>query len=234
MDPPLRAVSLDLDNTLWDTPPVLVRAEAVLRAWLEANCPGIANRFDGAALARLRLAVVGDQPERAHDLSYVRTEALKRAARAAGYADEAGEQAFAVFLTARNEVVPFEEVPDALARLAARVPLFALSNGNACVWRAGLGRHFCAHVDAAGAGAAKPDPRIFARLLEVAGVPADAVLHVGDDAEADVEGARRAGLRTAWMNRTGAAWPAALPPPDFEIADLVGLVRVVARLQDQP
>ena len=45
MDQPLRAVSLDLDNTLWDTPPVLARAEAVLREWLVANSPGIASRW---------------------------------------------------------------------------------------------------------------------------------------------------------------------------------------------
>ena len=231
MDPTLRAVSLDLDNTLWDTPPVLARAEAVLRAWLVANCPEIARRFDPAALARLRLEVVSERPERAHDLSFVRSEALRRAARAAGYADAAADQAFAVFLTARNEVVPYDGVPDALARLAARLPLYALSNGNACVWRVGLGRHFRAHIDAAGAGAAKPDPVIFARLLEVAGLPPATVLHVGDDPEADVDGARRAGLRSAWMNRTGATWPESLPRPDHEIADLEALERVVERLQ---
>ncbi len=234
MHQPLRAVSLDLDNTLWDTPPVLAHAEAVLRDWLSAQCPGIAARFDAPALTRLRLAVATERPELAHDLSFVRTEALRRAARAAGYADAVAERAFAVFLSARNEVVPFDEVPDALRRLAARVPLYALSNGNACVWRAGLGRHFRAAIDAAGAGAAKPDRRIFVRLLEVAAVPADAVLHVGDDAEADVEGARQAGLRTAWMNRSGARWPAGLAPPDHEIADLTALAQLVEQLGSWP
>jgi FMN hydrolase / 5-amino-6-(5-phospho-D-ribitylamino)uracil phosphatase len=234
MDQPLRAVSLDLDNTLWDTPPVLARAEAVLRDWLATHGPGIASRFDAMALARLRLAVAAEQPWRAHDLSFLRTEALKRAARAAGYDDAVAERAFAVFLAARNEIVPFDEVPQALERLAAQLPLYALSNGNACVWRVGLGRHFRAAIDAAGAGAAKPDPRIFARLLEVAAVPAGAVLHVGDDAAADVEGARAAGLRSAWMNRSGAPWPVTLPPPDHEIADLAGLVRLVEGLLAQP
>jgi len=227
---PLRAVSLDLDNTLWDTPPVLVRAESMLRAWLEAEAPEIASRFTGADLARLRMSVAAELPTRAHDLSFVRTEALKRAARAAGYDDAVAERAFSVFLSARNDVVPFTEVPATLARLAARLPLYALSNGNACVWRAGLGRHFVAAVDAAGAGAAKPDPRIFTRLLEVAAVPAEAVLHVGDDPEADVAGARAAGLRSAWMNRSAAPWPAERPPPDYEIADLDELERLVVRL----
>jgi FMN hydrolase / 5-amino-6-(5-phospho-D-ribitylamino)uracil phosphatase len=231
MKQPLRAVSLDLDNTLWDTPPVLARAEIVLREWLAAHCPGIAGRFDAAALARLRLAVASEQPERAHDLSFLRTEALRRAARAAGYDGAVAERAFAVFLAARNEIVPFEEVPEALARLAARLPLYALSNGNACIWRVGLGRHFRAAIDAAEAGAAKPDLRIFARLLAVAGLAADEVLHVGDDAVADVAGARAAGLRSAWLNRGGAPWPATLPRADYELADLTQLVRLVEALQ---
>jgi len=81
---PLRAVSLDLDNTLWDTPPVLLRAESALRAWLEAEAPEIARRFTTADLTRLRLSVAAESPTRAHDLSFVRTEALRRAARAAG------------------------------------------------------------------------------------------------------------------------------------------------------
>jgi putative hydrolase of the HAD superfamily len=234
MDPPLRAVSLDLDNTLWDTPPVLLRAEAVLRAWLEAECPQIASRFDTADLTRLRLAVAAEAPGKAHDLSFVRHEALRRAARVAGYDDAAADAAFAAFLAARNEIVPFAEVPEALARLAARVPLYAVSNGNACVRRVGLGHHFAASIDAAAAGAAKPDRRIFALLLEVAGVPAATVLHVGDDAHADIEGARAAGLRTAWMNRTGAVWPATLAAPDYEIEDLDGLVAVVGRLLAGP
>jgi 2-haloalkanoic acid dehalogenase type II len=230
MDQPLRAVSLDLDNTLWDTSPVLARAEAVLREWLTAHCPGISSQFDTTDLARLRLAVASQHPTRAHDLSFLRTEALKRAARAAGYGDAVAERAFGVFLAARNEVVPYAEVPDALARLAARLPLYALSNGNACVWRVGLGRHFAAAIDAAGAGAAKPDPRIYARLLEVAGLPAAALLHVGDDAHADVAGARAAGLRTAWINRDGAPWPEVLPRADYEIGDLDELERLVGRL----
>ena len=231
MLPALRAVSLDLDNTLWDTAPVLARAEEVLRAWLVGHLPGIAARFDTSDLARLRGVVAAERPDLAHDLSWVRTAALRRAARAAGYADGAADEAFAVFLAARNEIVPFGEVPEALARLAARLPLYAVSNGNACVWRVGLGAHFAAAIDAASAGAAKPDRRIFDRLLAVAGLPPAAVLHVGDDAHADVEGARGAGLRTAWMNRSGAPWPVSLPPPDHELADLDELVGLVERLQ---
>ena len=230
----LRAVSLDLDNTLWDTPPVLLRAEAVLRDWLAIHCPALAASFDIAALTRLRAVVAAESPGHAHDFSWIRTEALRRAARASGYPDEVAAHAFEVFLAARNQIAPYAEVPAALARLAARVPLYALSNGNACVYRVGLGAHFTAAVDAAAAGAAKPDARIFARLVAVAGVPAASVLHVGDDAVADVAGARAAGLLTAWINRGRLPWPAPAAPADHEITDLDQLVALVERLLADP
>ena len=230
MTPRLRAVSLDLDNPLGDTPPVLRRAEARLGAWLEQRYPRIAARFASEDLQRLRAAVAAEAPGRAHDLSWLRTEALRRAARACSYPSAVASEAFAVFIAARNEIEPYPEVRAALARLAARVPLYALTNGNACVHRVGLGAYFRGAIDAAAAGAAKPDARIFAHLLQVAGTAAASLLHVGDDPVADVGGARAAGLATAWMNRAGGRWPAAAAAPDHVVRDLDELAALVEGL----
>lgn len=223
----LRAVSLDLDNTLWDTPPILARAEASLRAWLVAEAPRLAASFDDAALARLRQAVVADRPALAHDMTFVRTESLRRAALAVGESQSLAEAAFEIFIAERNRVRLYPEVEAALDALAARVPLYAVTNGNACVQRAGLGRYFKGSIDAATVGAPKPDPRIYAQLMLAAGVSVQAVLHVGDDAIADVDGARAFGLRTAWMNRVDAVWPQTLPPADHEVPDLTAVVAIV-------
>jgi FMN hydrolase / 5-amino-6-(5-phospho-D-ribitylamino)uracil phosphatase len=217
----LRAVSLDLDNTLWDTPPVLARAEASLAAWLVRNLPLLAERYPPAELAAQRQALARAQPERAHDLSWLRTEVLRRAALAVGYPAAVAHTAFEVFIAARNEIEPYPEVRGALARLAARVPLYALTNGNACVRRVGLGAYFRGALGAAEAGAAKPDARIYARLLALAGVVPAEMLHVGDDAEADVDGARAAGIGTVWINRAGGVWPARLAAPDHVVHDLL-------------
>lgn len=55
----------------------------------------------------------------------------------------------------------------------------------------------------------KPQPEIFRNALIRLGVPASAAIHIGDDLEADVEGARRAGIRPIWLDRgaTGDANP---------------------------
>jgi putative hydrolase of the HAD superfamily len=226
----LRAVSLDLDNTLWDTPPVLVRAEVALSTWLQTHAPGIAERFSVGEFRERRARLAAARPERAHDVTWLRTESLRQAATETGYPERLAEEAFGVFWRERNSIELYEDVADGLARLAARVPVFALTNGNACVRQVGIGRYFRGAIDAAGAGAAKPDRQIFETLLGLASVPAAAILHVGDDALADVHGARLAGMQTAWMNRTGERWPAELPRADHEVADLAALATLVESL----
>lgn len=227
MKQPPRAISLDLDNTLWDTPPVLEQAETCLQAWLQEQAPRIVERHDRASLAKLRAAVVAELPHRAHDFTFVRTESLRRAAREHGYPESLATEAFEVFIAARNRIDPFAEVPGALAWLARRLPVYALTNGNACVHRVGLGEHFSGSFEPAAVGYAKPDPRIFAALVTSAGVDPGSIWHVGDDPEADVVGAQRAGLVSVWMNRTAAIWPTQWPAPDVEVRDMDELVRCV-------
>jgi 2-haloalkanoic acid dehalogenase type II len=73
----------------------------------------------------------------------------------------------------------------------------------------------------------KPHPLIFQRALEQLGLPPHEVLHVGDSEIDDVKGARMAGLRVAWLNRTGRPRRGDVPPPDFEIRDLTELLRLL-------
>jgi putative hydrolase of the HAD superfamily len=47
-------------------------------------------------------------------------------------------------------------------------------------------------------GHAKPDPAIFAEAISCLGLPANRILHIGDSAEADLHGARAAGMH-AWQ-----------------------------------
>jgi 2-haloalkanoic acid dehalogenase type II len=70
----------------------------------------------------------------------------------------------------------------------------------------------------------KPHPLMFQTALERFGLPAHEVLHVGDSEVDDVEGAKAAGLRVAWVNRDGRRRRARGPAPDFEIRDLKELL----------
>jgi putative hydrolase of the HAD superfamily len=73
-------------------------------------------------------------------------------------------------------------------------------------------------------GVAKPHPRIFQTALEGVGLKAAETLFVGDDARADLVGARRAGMRTAL--RSASPTRRARRAADFvfsQIADLLDL-----------
>lgn len=56
-------------------------------------------------------------------------------------------------------------------------------------------------------GVGKPDPAIFTRAMELVGTPREQTLVVGDTLPTDVVGGRAAGLRVAWLQRTGVPEP---------------------------
>jgi 2-haloalkanoic acid dehalogenase type II len=198
---PIRALTLDLDDTLWPIAPAILRAEAALHAWLRDHAPATAAAFDIAALRELRDEVARQQPLWAHDFTRIRLESLRVALRHAGDDEALAEDAFEAFFAARHEVELYPEVLDALRRLSAAYPLFALSNGNADIDRVGLGAWFRGALSAREFGVGKPDPRIFIEACRRLGCEAREVLHVGDDLELDVLGARAAGLQTLWLRR---------------------------------
>jgi putative hydrolase of the HAD superfamily len=202
----LRAVTLDLDDTLWAIAPVVLRAEQALHAWLAANCPRVAARYSLEAMRALREQVARENPHLAHDFTAQRRLSLAAAIRACDEDELHVDAAFDAFFCARNQVDLYPEVAQALARITRCVPVAALTNGNADLGRIGLTQHFRFTLGAREFGAAKPDPAIFRAACERLGCAPGEVLHVGDDPEMDVVGARRAGLRAAWLHRGEAGW----------------------------
>ena len=210
----IRAISLDLDDTLWPIGPIMVRAEQALKDWLQAQAPGAAALFDqpewlGQARAQAR-ASLADRP---HDFSAMRLAMIGQALAQAQEDVALAQPAFEVFFAARQQVTLFDDAHETLHFLSQRFPLAALTNGNADVHRVGLGGFFQCAVSAQESGMAKPDPRIFWHTAKRLQVPTEAVLHVGDDAALDVLGARAAGMPCVWLNRTGEPWPHDGPPP---------------------
>lgn len=199
----LRALTLDLDDTLWPIWPTIARAESALQAWLQRHAPRVTERFDLAAMRADREAVARERPDWAHDLSALRRESIRRLLVAAGEAESLLDAAFSVFLAERQRVDLYADALPALRRLAARWPLFALSNGNADLVQIGLQPWFRGSLAAREFGVGKPDPRIFAAACERLGCAPNEVLHVGDDLRLDVHGALDAGLQAAWVRRDG-------------------------------
>jgi putative hydrolase of the HAD superfamily len=223
------AISLDLDDTLWPVEPAILAAEQALDDWLRQHHAEVAAAWPIDALRGLREAVSAERPDLAHDYTAQRLITLERAFAACGIDATPVAAAYEVYFAARNRVDCYEDALPALHALAARVPLVSISNGNADLARIGLRQHFRHCIAARECGVAKPDAAIFHDACARLGLPPENVLHVGDDPLLDVIGAQSAGLRSAWLNRHAAPWPAhALPGgtrADIELRDLAQLVR---------
>jgi FMN hydrolase / 5-amino-6-(5-phospho-D-ribitylamino)uracil phosphatase len=204
----IRAISIDLDDTLWPIWPTIERAEKVLHDWLVDHAPMAAALFSSpSALREIRNYMAANRPELKNDLSAVRRESIRLALYRAGENPLLADQAFEVFFAERQRVTLFDDAAPALEFLAARFPLVSISNGNADLQRVGLEPYFRASVSAREFGVGKPDPRIFHAAAGAVDVAAEDVLHVGDDATLDALGALNAGMQAAWVNRSDHLWP---------------------------
>lgn len=220
----IKAITLDLDDTLWPVWPTIGRAEAALDAWLSAHAPGAARLSANAELKKaIRAEINTRHAERAHDLSFLRLQSIRALLEQGAEPVHLAEPAFEVFFAERQRVDLFDDALPALAFWSQRMPVVALSNGNADVHRVGIGQHFHASVSAQSLGVAKPDRRIFLAGAAAAGVQPHEVLHIGDDAHADGVGALAAGMQVAWLNRAGHDWTHGEQRPHLEVRDLHAL-----------
>src|SRR5690554_1232248 len=220
---PVSAITLDLDDTVWPFAPTGERIEQVLDAWLREHCARTARRFPIPAMRELRGRVHAEHPHLAHDMAALRRLTIERALRESGDDVAHAQAAYEVFFAARNQVELYPDSADALERISARVPIAALTNGNADLGRIGLQQHFAFQLGAGEHGKAKPSACIFHAACARLECDHAMVLHVGDHIEADVAGAARAGLRSCWINREGRTWQHQDITPDLEFDSLAGL-----------
>ena len=203
----IKAITLDLDDTLWPIWPAIDRAEIALATWLTEHAPRAAPTFaDSAARMAVRQHVLATRPEMGHNMSAVRRAMIHHVLH--HHQEDVGlvEPAFEVFFSTRMKVDLYDDALPALDFLAARWPVVAVSNGNADVGRVGLGAYFKGSFSASTFGVGKPDPRIFHAAASSVDVNPDEVLHIGDDAALDVLGGLNAGMQTVWLNRDMQAW----------------------------
>ena len=220
---PIRAISLDLDDTLWPFAPIGDRIEQALHAWFVEHSPRTAERFPITEMRALRERVHAAFPEHEHDLGLLRRLTIERALQDSGDDPALASAAYAIFFRERNRVDFYPDARDGLTRLAACLPVAALTNGNADLAAIGIASQFQFQLGAREFGSAKPDPGLFLEACRRLGLAPEHVLHVGDHPQTDIAGAARAGLRSCWINRGDHAWPLGLPRADLEFTTLTAL-----------
>lgn len=229
----IKAISLDLDDTLWPIWPVIERAEKALLDWLCHHAPMTAALFASTTALReireyMANVMLKERPDIRHDLGAIRKESIRLALARAGEDPSLAEPAYDVFFAQRNRVVLYDDALPALAALAARYPLVSLSNGNAQLDLVGLAGYFKASISAKEFGKSKPDPHIFIAAAGAVDVQPHEVLHIGDDAALDVMGALNAGMQAVWLNREEKLWPYDDKEPTMQVGSLADVVALLA------
>ena len=170
-------------------------------------------------------ARMGEEAAWRKEMAYYREHAIEgtddgsladlRARCAAVLSRELGREVDAETMMA---AIRFRAYPDAAPALAALrdrgLALVCVSNWDVSLGdvldRCGLGEALDGVVTSAAAGAAKPDPAIFAIALERAGCEPGEALHVGDTPDEDIDGARAAGIPALLIDRNGGGQLASL------------------------
>jgi FMN hydrolase / 5-amino-6-(5-phospho-D-ribitylamino)uracil phosphatase len=230
----IRVITFDLDNTLWDVEPALLRAEDAQQNWLKAHRPGTVESLDHEALFEFKKSVWKRHKHLAHHVTKMRIQTLFELQTLAGYseadAQEGAELAFNEFLQERHKVVLYEEALSVLEELAKNYTLGALTNGNADIYKTDAAEYFDFAFLAEEVGASKPKPDMFHAALERCNAEPNQIVHVGDDPDHDIRGAQEVGMHTVWMNSRGKTWPD-MERADAEITNLRELPVAIDQLQ---
>ncbi len=209
----VRAVLLDVLGTLLelDSPAPALREEIERRTGIDVGEERASAAFAAEIGYYLAHHMEGRDMDAVEDLRDRCAEEIRR---------ELGldELDHATAREAMLAALRFRAFPDALPLLrtlrARGVRAVAASNWDASLpeglERTGLAPYLDGAVSSAVVGASKPDPAVFRAALDHAGCEAGEAFHVGDSMQADVEGARAAGIRVALLDRHGVSPD---PPP---------------------
>ena len=225
----IKTVCFDLDGTLYDFQKVMRHSLGVTLAELIKRVPECADRLSIDKMIQIRNHTAAELKGRIFDLEEVRLMSFQRTLNYCGVDDhEFAEQLNGLYLKHRFEdVALFDDVLSTLEGLKQNYTLGILSNGNSYPKTLGVEAYFQFVILAQDVGIEKPDPEIFRLAIEKAGCLPDEFLYVGDSQEDDILGAKRAGVKIAWYNRTKAQLHSNIPRPDYEISELNTLLEIL-------
>lgn len=213
----------DVNETLSDLAPMG-------RRFTDVGVPGELAKawFSSTLRDGFALSVVGENPEFA---SLARDSA--RTILAGHSLNLDLEAAVNHVMAGFTELRPHPDVADGLAALAELgIRMVTLSNGAVGVAEklltdAGLRDHLEQLLSVADAPAWKPSEPAYRYATNTCGVEASDAMLVAVHPW-DLDGAARAGLRTAWVDRGGSPYPRSFTEPEVHATDLVDLARRLA------
>ena len=217
MNKKIRMITFDLDDTLWDNLPTITKAEIETRKWIE-NKVGKIDWGDLNDFLNLREELIKEDESIKWDISKLRKEIFRKKLAhitPEKYRNKIVEDAFTVFISKRHEVKLFDGVETALRQLSKNFVLGVLTNGNADIFRFGIGKYFSFSVSSLEAKNSKPNRAHFDKAIKIMrDIKIDEILHIGDHQVNDILAAYDLGIESLWFNNNESIWNQNFPKPD--------------------
>ncbi|AXF77867.1 5-amino-6-(5-phospho-D-ribitylamino)uracil phosphatase YigB [Erwinia tracheiphila] len=200
---PIAAMTFDLDDTLYDNRTVICRTTKESHTFLQSYHPALRD-FSLQHYQQLRDGLCKQEPEIYHDVTEWRRRTVELAMLNAGLSSqqsyEGSYKVMAHFSYWRSQVEVPDDTHSTLNALAGRVPLVAITNGNAQPHRFGLDKYFQFILRAGPDGRAKPFHDMYHLAASRLKLSPQQILHIGDDLTTDVAGSVRSGMQACWIN----------------------------------
>jgi HAD superfamily hydrolase (TIGR01549 family) len=227
---PFKAVSFDLDDTLYDNHPIIANAEQEFLAYLNKNFPELSEltKKQWSLYKNLELQ---HYPHLTHDVSLARLQTLTRIMTIYGIpqfkAVEYAKQAFTKFIKLRSDFTVPQESMRLLDKIAEKYPVVAITNGNVDEFQIQLDDKFEFVLKAGGRFKSKPQGDLFIEAARRLNIEVPDILHIGDHLISDVYGAQNNGAQAVWFNPNKQSLTGVSLLPTVEISRLDHLYKLL-------
>ncbi|MGY6772817.1 HAD-IA family hydrolase [Gallibacterium sp. ZY190522] len=195
---PIKVITFDLDDTLYDNYFVIRAAEQAFLDCLQQLASIDINNWKN-----YKQQLFQQDPLRYEDVIVWRETAATHLLQAQGIKDANIEniiqQSMQLFIEWRHKINVPTQNRQFLTELAKYYPLVAISNGNVYPPKIGLDQ-FQLILRGGEHGRAKPHPDLFQQTAHHFQCSMQQILHVGDNLVTDVQGAIESGCQAVWIN----------------------------------
>ncbi len=235
---PIKVISFDLDDTLYDNRPYIEKAETEFLRFMQQNFPAD-HGWTSQYWRQQKQNLESKHPEISHDTWRSREENTQQILLQMGYsqtdATKGASAGVAKFLHYRSDfLVPALSV-ELLKMLSKQYRLIGISNGNVDPSRIGISQYFEFILHAGNGLKMKPSPDLFAEACNRLKLKPSNILHVGDNFNADVVGARTFGCQAAWLNPAFGRFDKEEPSsllPHISLDNIFELASLLSRTSD--
>lgn len=201
----IKAITFDLDDTLYDNSQCIAEAEATMADYLK-HYSGLQHITEASFKAQ-KQQILQYHPEIYHDVVLWREETIKYiltvnqipTAKIASITTAVMDK----FIFWRHKIDVPKTSFDVLDYLAEKYPLAVITNGNVEVSKIKLDNYFQFSLRGGPDGRSKPFSDMFHLASLQLGIAPENILHIGDNLITDVAGAINHGMQACWLNVVG-------------------------------